>query len=188
MAAAVRRTSADREVEIAGPREDEGRDVDRRERGGRHPALGFIAGERGRRAGACRATHVGGQPLDGPVVTDQARRRPGLELPAGVLGSPPVAILLREVGLVLRVTQGTERPAAVVPNRSSAIVRSGYVAAKSIAIGPPSEIPKTTARSEPDGVHDDPGIVHPGLERRQFADVRRDPTGRHHACRRRSAG
>ena len=37
---------------------------------------------------------------------------------------------------------------ATVPNSRSPRVRSGYVAAKSIAIGPPSEIPKTTARSE----------------------------------------
>ena len=38
---------------------------------------------------------------------------------------------------------------ALVPNTISAIVRSGYVAANSIAIGPPSETPSTTARSEP---------------------------------------
>jgi len=36
-----------------------------------------------------------------------------------------------------------------VPNRTRAIVRSGYVAANSIAMGPPSDAPKTMARSEP---------------------------------------
>ena len=38
---------------------------------------------------------------------------------------------------------------ALVPNRISAIVRSGYVAANSMAIGPPSDTPSTTVRSEP---------------------------------------
>ena len=37
---------------------------------------------------------------------------------------------------------------ATVPNSRSPRVRSGYVAAKSIAIGPPSEVPNTTPRSE----------------------------------------
>ena len=51
------------------------------------------------------------------------------------------------------------------PTSRSACVRSGYVAAKSIDIGPPSETPIRTASLGSDGVEHGAYVVHPFLER-----------------------
>ena len=53
------------------------------------------------------------------------------------------------VGVIPQGYSGSESPRANVPYSTSAAVLSGYVAAKRIHIGPPSEIPNSVACSDP---------------------------------------
>ena len=57
------------------------------------------------------------------------------------------------------------------PYTTSAAVRSGYVAAKRMLIGPPSEAPTTAARSRAGRVHHRAHVVHPRLEVRDPGDA-----------------
>ena len=64
---------------------------------------------------------------------------------------------------------------ANVPVRINARVRSGRVAAKTMAAGPPSLIPKKDGLSEADGVHDGLDLGRSIIQRANLRDRVRQP-------------